>query len=97
MVKLKMNKVVSEDLTEKKLSKLPEFLSFDSIVSAGKPEEAPVQPEVIPDTPTREKPRREDDPRKRPFRNPNEEPAADPDPKAKIRKLNRPKMSMAAE
>lgn len=97
MVKLKMNKVVSEDLTEKKLSKLPEFLSFDSIVSAGKPEEAPVQPEVIPDTPTREKPTREDDPRKRPFRNPNEEPAADPDPKAKIRKLNRPKMSMAAE
>jgi hypothetical protein len=97
MVKLKMNKVVSEDLTEKKLSKLPEFLSFDSIMSAGKPEEAPVQPEVIPDTPTREKPTREDDPRKRPFRNPNEEPAADPDPKAKIRKLNRPKMSMAAE
>lgn len=97
MVKSKMNTTVSEDLTEKKLPKLPEFLSFDSIVSAGKPEEAPVQPEVIPDTPTRETPSREDDPRRRPFRNPNEEPAADPDPKAKIKKLHRPKMSMAAE
>jgi hypothetical protein len=97
LIKSKMNTIVSEDLNERKIPKLPEFLSFDSILSAGKPEEAPVQPEVIPDTPTREKPRREDDPRKRPFRNPNEEPAADPDPKAKIKKLHRPMMSMAAE
>lgn len=97
LIKSKMNTIVSEDLNERKIPKLPEFLSFDSILSAGKPEESPVQPEVIPDTPTREKPRREDDPRKRPFRNPNEEPAADPDPKAKIKKLHRPMMSMAAE
>jgi hypothetical protein len=97
LIKSKMNTIVSEDLTEKRLPKLPEFMSFDSIVSAGKPEEAPVQPEVIPDTPTREKPTREDDPRRRPFRNPNEEPGVDPDPKAKIRKISRPNMSMAAE
>lgn len=98
MVKLKMNKVVSEDLTEKKLSKLPEFLSFDSIVSAGKPEEAPVQPEVIPDAPPKETPSREDNPRKKPFRRrPNEEPAVEPDPKAKVKKISRPTMSMAAE
>jgi hypothetical protein len=97
LIKSKMNTIVSEDLTEKRLPKLPEFMSFDSIVSAAKPEEAPVQPEVIPDTPTRETPSREDDPRRRPFRNPNEEPAADPDPKAKIRKIRRPNMSMAAE
>ena len=97
LIKSKMNTIVSEDLTEKRMPKLPEFMSFDSIVSAAKPEEAPAQPEVIPDTPTRETPSREDDPRRRPFRNPNEEPAADPDPKAKIRKIRRPNMSMAAE
>lgn len=97
LIKSKMNTIVSEDLTEKRMPKLPEFMSFDSIVSAGKPEEAPAQPEVIPDTPTREKPTREDDPRRRPFRNPNEEPGVDPDPKAKIRKISRPNMSMAAE
>jgi hypothetical protein len=97
LVKSKMKTIVSEDLTEKRMPKLPEFMSFDSIVSAAKPEEAPAQPEVIPDTPTRETPSREDNPRKRPFRNPNEEPAVDPDPKAKIKKLHRSKMSMAAE
>ena len=100
LVKSKMKTVVSEDLTEKRMSKMPripEFLSFDAIMSSGKPEEAPAQPEVIPDTPTREKPTREDDPRRRPFRNPNEEPGVDPDPKAKIRKISRPNMSMAAE
>lgn len=97
MVKLKMSGTVSEELSERKMSKLPEFLSFDSIVSAGKPEESPAQPEVIPDTPTREKPKREDDPRRRPFRNPNEEPVPESDPKAKIKKLHRNKMSMAAE
>ena len=98
MVKSKMN-TSSEELGERKMPKLPEFLSFDSIVSAGKPEEAPVQPEVIPDTPTRETPSREDDPRRRPFRNPNEDPAENPDPKAKakIKKIHRPSMSMAAE
>ena len=87
LVKSKMKTIVSEDLTEKRMPKLPEFMSFDSIVSAAKPEEAPAQPEVIPDTPTRETPSREDNPRKRPFRNPNEEPAVDPDPKAKIKKF----------
>lgn len=97
MVKLKMSGTVSEDLSERKMPRLPEFLSFDSIMSAGKPEEAPVQPEVIPDTPTREKPKREDNPMKRPFRRPNEKPVADPDPKAKVKKINRPTMSMAAE
>ena len=97
MVKSKMNTIVSEDLNERKIPKLPEFLSFDSIVSAGKPEEAPVQPEVIPDAPPKETPRREDNPRKRPFRRPNEEPVVEPDPKAKIKKINRPMMSMAAE
>lgn len=97
MVKLKMNGAVSEDLSERKMPKLPEFLSFDSIVSAGKPEEAPVQPEVIPDAPPKETPRREDNPRKRPFRRPDEEPVVEPDPKAKIKKINRPMMSMAAE
>jgi hypothetical protein len=102
LVKSKMKTVVSEDLTEKRMSKMPripEFLSFDAIMSSGKPEEAPAQPEVIPDTPTRETPSREDNPRKRPFRNPNEEPAVDPDPKAKakIKKMHRPQMSMAAE
>jgi hypothetical protein len=81
---------------------IPEFMTYDSIVSSTKPEEAPTQPEVIPDTPTRETPKREDDPRRAPFRNPNEEPAVDPDPKAtakrKIKKLHRSsQMSMAAE
>lgn len=96
LIKSKMSMVVSEDLLEKKMSKLPEFLSFDAIVASTKPEESPAQPETIPDTPTREdEPRK--DPRRSPFRNPNEEPAADPDPKAKIKKLHRNKMSMAAE
>lgn len=81
---------------------IPEFMTYDSIVSSTKPEEAPVQPEVIPDTPTREKPKREDDPRRAPFRNPNEEPAVNPDPKATAkRKIKKPyrssQMSMAAE
>lgn len=80
---------------------IPEFMTYDSIVSSAKPEEAPSQPEVIPDTPTRETPpKREDDPRRSPFRNPNEEPVPDVDPKArrKANKLNRlSKMSMAAE
>ena len=80
---------------------IPEFMTYDSIVSSSKPEEAPSQPEVIPDAPTRETPpKREDDPRRSPFRNPNEEPVPDVDPKArrKANKLNRlSKMSMAAE
>lgn len=80
---------------------IPEFMTYDSIVTSAKPEEAPSQPEVIPDKPTREKPpKREDDPRRSPFRNPNEEPVPDVDPKArkKANKLNRlSKMSMAAE
>lgn len=98
LIKSKMNTLVSEDLSERKMSKLPEFLSFDSIMSSAKPEEAPVEPEVIPDAPPKETPSREDNPRKRPFRiRPNEEPAVEPDPKAKIKKISRPTMSMAAE
>lgn len=80
---------------------IPEFMTYDSIVASTKPEEAPAQPETIPDTPPKEKPpRREDDPRRAPFRNPSTEPVPDVDPKAKakIKKFNRPsKMSMAAE
>jgi hypothetical protein len=98
LIKSKLNMVVSEDLLEKTMSKLPEFLSFDAIVSAGQPETAPSPstPETIPDTPTREDDPKKD-PRRSPFRNPNEEPAADPAPKAKIKQLHRNKMSMAAE
>lgn len=96
MIKSKMS-TSSEDLSEKRLPKLPEFLSFDSIMSSAKPEEAPAQPEVIPDAPPKETPSREDNPRKRPFRRPNEEPVVEPDPKAKIKKIRRPMMSMAAE
>lgn len=87
----------------RKINGIPEFMTYDSIVSSTKPEEAPTQPDVIPDKPTRETPpKREDDPRRSPFRNPSEEPVPDVDPKAKARrkanKLNRPsKMSMAAE
>lgn len=96
LIKSKLNTVVSEDLLEKTISKLPEFLSFDAIVSAGQPETSPSTPETIPDVPTREdEPKK--DPRRSPFRNPNEEPAADPAPKAKIKKLHRSNMSMAAE
>lgn len=80
---------------------IPEFMTYDSIVASTKPEEAPAQPETIPDTQPKEKPpRREDDPRRAPFRNPSTEPVPDVDPKAKakIKKFNRPsKMSMAAE
>jgi hypothetical protein len=80
---------------------IPEFMTYDSIVASTKPEEAPAQPETIPDTPPKEKPpRREDDPIRAPFRNPSTEPVPDVDPKAKakIKKFNRPsKMSMAAE
>lgn len=98
LIKSKMNTLVSENLSERKMSKLPEFLSFDSIMSSAKPEEAPVQPEVIPDAPPKETPSREDNPRKKPFRQrPNEEPAVEPDPKAKVKKISRPTMSMAAE
>jgi hypothetical protein len=85
----------------RKVRGIPEFMTYDSIVASTKPEEAPAQPETIPDTPPKEKPpRREDDPRRGPFRNPSTEPVPDVDPKAKakIKKFNRPsKMSMAAE
>jgi hypothetical protein len=85
----------------RKVRGIPEFMTYDSIVASTKPEEAPAQPETIPDTPPKEKPpRREDDPRRAPFRNPSTEPVPDVDPKAKakIKKFNRPsKMSMAAE
>lgn len=82
---------------KKRTPKIPEFMSFDSIVSAGE-KEAPEKdaPEV--DTPPREKPnvdRPERDPRRSPFRNPEEEPVVDPKPKAKTKKLA--SMPMAAE
>ena len=73
----------------RKVRGIPEFMTYDSIVASTKPEEAPAQPETIPDTPPKEKPpRREDDPRRAPFRNPSTEPVPDVDPKAKIKKFN---------
>lgn len=85
------------DLLEKKEPGIPEFMSFDSIVSAGE-KEAPEKdaPEI--DAPPVEKPdvdTPERDPRRNPFRNPDEQPVVDPRPKAKIKKLT--SMSMAAE
>jgi hypothetical protein len=99
LIKEKLNESES-DVSERMVPKLPEFMSFDSIVSAGE-KEAPGKeaPEV--DTPEKDSPsidRPDRDPRRDPFRNPNEEPAVDPDPKAKVRKLHKSnQMPMAAE
>lgn len=97
LIKERLNES-SGEISEKFKNKLPEFMSFDSIVSAGE-KEAPEKdaPEV--DAPPRENPdtdRPELDPRRSPFRNPNEEPAVDPNPKAKIKKLKSKPMPMAA-
>lgn len=95
LVNQKINE--SSELEEKSVPKLPEFMSFDSIVSAGE-KEAPEKDTPDVDAPPREKPgvdRPEKDPRKSPFRNPEENPVVNPDPKAKIKKM--PSMKMAAE
>lgn len=95
LIKEKINE--SSNLEEKGMPKIPEFMSFDSIVSAGE-KEAPEKDAPDVDTPPREKPgvdRPEKDPRKSPFRNPEENPVVNPDPKAKIKKM--PSMKMAAE
>lgn len=95
LVKEKINE--SSDLEEKGMPKIPEFMSFDNIVSAGE-KEAPEKDAPDVDTPPREKPgvdRPEKDPRRSPFRNPEENPVVNPDPKAKIKKM--PSMKMAAE
>jgi len=85
------------ELSEKNVPRIPEFMSFDSIISAGE-KEAPEKDAPGIDAPPKETPdvdRPERDPRRAPFRNPNEEPAVDPRPKAKTKKLN--SMPMAAE
>jgi hypothetical protein len=95
LVKEKINE--SSELEEKGMPKIPEFMSFDSIVSAGE-KEAPEKDAPDVDAPPREKPgvdRPEKDPRRSPFRNPEENPVVNPDPKAKIKKMT--SMKMAAE
>lgn len=88
------------DLYEKRAPKIPEFMSFDNIVSAGE-KEAPEKDTPDVDAPPREKPdvdTPERDPRRSPFRNPEEQPVVDPNPKAKVKKLNKNNlMPMAAE
>jgi hypothetical protein len=88
------------NITEKLQGKLPEFMSFDNIVSAAEPQTKPdpKSPDTIPSRPSEPKISPDQNPRKRPFRNPNEEPAVQPKPKAKVRKINNPaSMPMAAE
>jgi hypothetical protein len=95
LVKEKINE--SSELEEKGMPKIPEFMSFDNIVSAGE-KEAPEKDAPDVDAPPREKPgvdRPEKDPRRSPFRNPEENPVVNPDPKAKIKKMT--SMKMAAE
>jgi hypothetical protein len=97
LIKERLNESNTE-ISEKFKGKLPEFMSFDNIVSAGE-KEAPEKdaPEV--DAPPRENPGTDSpelDPRRSPFRNPNEEPAVDPNPKAKIKKLKSMPTPMAA-
>ena len=100
IVSLIKEKLNESEVSERMVPKLPEFMSFDSIVSAGE-KEAPEKgaPEV--DTPEKDAPSIDTpdrDPRRSPFRNPNEDPAVDPDPKAKVRKLHKSnQMPMAAE
>lgn len=99
LIKERMN-VPEGNMTEKLQGKLPEFMSFDSIVSSAQPqtEPAPRTPETIPSRPSEPKISPNENPRKRPFRNPNEEPAVQPKPKAKMKKMNNmSSMPMAAE
>ncbi len=96
LIKEKLNESDVE-LSEKNVPRIPEFMSFDSIISAGE-KEAPEKDAPGIDAPPKETPdvdRPEREPRRAPFRNPNEEPAVDPRPKAKTKKLN--SMPMAAE
>lgn len=96
LIREKLNES-NQELSEKRIPQIPEFMSFDSIVSAGE-KEAPEKDAPGIDAPPKETPdvdRPEKDPRRSPFRNPNEEPAVEPRPKAKVKKLT--PMSMAAE
>ena len=97
LVKERLNESDAE-INERMGGKLPEFMSFDSIVSTGE-KEAPEKeaPEI--DAPPVETPDKPDlDPRRAPFRNPNTEPAPETDPKAKVKKLHKSnQMPMAAE
>lgn len=97
LVKERLNESDAE-INERMGGKLPEFMSFDSIVSTGE-KEAPEKeaPEI--DAPPAETPDKPDlDPRRAPFRNPNTEPAPETDPKAKVKKLHKSnQMPMAAE
>ncbi len=96
LIKEKLNESDVE-LSEKNVPRIPEFMSFDSINSAGE-KEAPEKDAPGIDAPPKETPdvdRPERDPRRNPFRNPDEEPVVEPRPKAKIKKLD--SMPMAAE
>ncbi len=96
LIKEKLNESDVE-LSEKNVPRIPEFMSFDSIISAGE-KEAPEKDAPGIDAPPKETPdvdRPERDPRRNPFRNPDEEPVVEPRPKAKIKKLD--SMPMAAE
>jgi hypothetical protein len=96
LVKEKINE--SSELKERSTPRIPEFMSFDNIVSAGE-KEAPEKDTPDVDAPPREKPDvdapPQRDPRKSPFRRPNERPVVEPDPKAKVKRIN--SMQMAAE
>jgi hypothetical protein len=99
LIKERMNEPVT-NISEKTKGKLPEFMSFDSIVSAAEPQTKPdpKSPETIPSKPSEPRITPDKDPRRRPFRNPNEEPGVQPRPKAKTRVLNKKmSMPMAAE
>lgn len=96
LIKEKLNES-DVDLSEKQVPRIPEFMSFDSIVSAGE-KEAPEKDAPGIDAPPKEAPdvdKPERDPRRNPFRNPDEQPVVDPRPKAKTKKLD--SMPMAAE
>lgn len=96
LIKEKLNE--SDDvLFGNRAPRIPEFMSFDSIVSAGE-KEAPEKDAPGIDAPPKEAPdvdKPERDPRRNPFRNPDEEPVVEPRPKAKTKKLD--SMPMAAE
>jgi hypothetical protein len=96
LIKEKLNES-DIDLSEKQVPRIPEFMSFDSIVSAGE-KEAPEKDAPGIDAPPKEAPdvdKPERDPRRNPFRNPDEQPVVEPRPKAKTKKLD--SMPMAAE
>ena len=94
LIKEKLNES-NLDTIEKESPKIPEFMSFDSILGSAKPKED--EPDIEIDAPTKEPDvDRPEDPRRSPFRNPDTEPVVEPDPKAKIKKLHNP-ISLAAE